>query len=295
MRKLATGYPLAFVLVLGSAVTGCELLDPDLWKGGGGTGSGGSTGGGGSGGGGGEGAVCAGIAGLRCGDGLWCEFDAGICGSAADHTGTCRRKPQVCADIYQPVCGCDDKTYGNDCERQGQAVSKLHDGPCKTPDGGGEGAVCGGLTRVKCAVDLFCEVEAEVCNSIDDVTGVCRRVPEACTQQYAPVCGCDNRTYGNDCVRRGAGVSKLHDGECRNGQEGSVCGGLAGFPCARGLFCEEEPGVCAIIADGTGICRPQPTACTREYVPVCGCDRVTYGNDCTRRAAGVSKVADGPC
>jgi hypothetical protein len=243
---------------------------------------------------GGEGASCEGLAGGRCAPGLYCEFPTGVCSSILDASGTCRRAPQACDDIFQPVCGCNNRTYGNDCDRQNAGVSLLHTGACDT-QGGGEGAMCSGIAGLPCASGLFCEFATGVCSSIADATGTCRRLPQACTLIHSPVCGCDNQTYGNDCARQGAGVSLLHTGACRNGAEGAVCGGLAGFPCNAGLFCEEEPGVCAIIADGTGICRPQPQGCTREYAPVCGCDRVTYSNDCTRAAAGVSKVHDGPC
>ena len=283
MRKRALVQILACV-VGGAALAGCELIDDWPIHGGGGTGSGGSGGGQ---------KTCGGIAGLQCDRGQFCEFPAGVCSSIADGTGVCKPQTNACPDIYSPVCGCDNKTYGNDCERQAAGVSTLHAGAC---DGGGDGAVCGGIAGLACARGLYCEFEAGVCSSIADGTGTCRALPAACTLNYAPVCGCDNRTYGNDCERQGAGVSKLHDGACKNsGGEGAVCGGLAGFPCAAGLFCEHEPGTCNIIADGGGVCHAQPQACTREYNPVCGCDGVTYGNDCSRKAAGQSKVHDGPC
>lgn len=75
------------------------------------------------------GETCGGVAGIRCDTGLWCDFPAGKCG-VADATGRCARIPEVCAQIYEPVCGCNGRTFANDCERSATKVHKAHDGPC---------------------------------------------------------------------------------------------------------------------------------------------------------------------
>lgn len=169
-----------------------------------------------------------------------------------------------CADVWDPVCGSDGVTYGNECEARRAGVDVVGSGACDPP-GEGEGGPC--TSDTECEIGLLCR------------EGFCAGV--VCPAIYDPVCGVDGVTYGNACTAAAAHVEVQSEGEC------------LGEPCMTNADCPRGE-VCPIGGDGT-CAEPCGIFCLIPD-PVCGTDGNTYGcGTVEAHCNGVEVDYEGPC
>jgi Kazal-type serine protease inhibitor domain len=77
-----------------------------------------------------------------------------------------------------------------------------------------KGAMCGGIAGLKCPEGQACRYPTNMCN-VADLSGTCIKVPANCPKGGAKVCGCDGKTYANQCELLKAGVHEASKGACK--------------------------------------------------------------------------------
>lgn len=131
-----------------------------------------------------------------------------------------------------------------------------------------------------------------ITNSCEDDTPPSAR---DCAAYYAPVCGDDGVTYGNECEANVRGVDIVSSGPC---EEEPACPAIYAPVCGtdgRTYDSECVAETFGAIIEHDGECEGVLPTCEHDGLPVCGTDGLTYADACEAFLLGVSLDYAGEC
>ncbi|KAL3289355.1 hypothetical protein HHI36_022791 [Cryptolaemus montrouzieri] len=170
--------------------------------------------------------------------------------------------PQSCEPVMRPVCTKEGRTFPSECEMQRAAclsrtpMEIVYRGVCGEKGPCSEHICQFGSTCIEKAGQPYCECPV-------------------CPAEFAPVCGSDGISYGNECKLRLEGckhrrdIRVLYDGPC-NGCEKNACDFYSS--------CEADG-----TSEGKCVCSKVCQNVKLNNGTVCGTDGVTYSSECELR------------
>jgi hypothetical protein len=196
--------------------------------------------------------------------GDYCQSATGACGGG----GKCQPTPEDCPAVFDPVCGCDGKNYGNPCTAAASGINVAKQGPCVDLCANYVQPACiesGCLSGETCETSVGCVPSSCSCDSDTGAIGCTEDcgggtcvpdvTPTCCNPSSEPGVGDNPFCFeGHGCCPDGSwacsigdGMTFSCDGELINNPEGEACDACCPLgnkpgegdnpPCIEGASC----------------------------------------------------------
>ena len=172
--------------------------------------------------------LCAGPLHLDCAKNQYCSATGVNNCPSARTPGVCATRPDVCTDLFDPVCGCDGATYSNRCFAAAVGVAVQHAGTCEAKP-----PFCGGIAGIACPGFGKC---------VDDPSDDCD--PKAGGADCGGICSCVQNVL---CIRGTHFDSNPNVCSCVPNP--STC--VQRVLCIQGSHFDNDPKVCSCVPDAS--------------------------------------------